>query len=47
MRRKARIRTAQISMRSDHDGRHAARIVALSMGILFGLIFALHALSYS
>jgi hypothetical protein len=31
------------SMSSDQDGRHAGRIMALSMGILFSLIFLLHA----
>jgi hypothetical protein len=30
---------------SDDDGRHAARIVALSMGVLFSLILALNALA--
>ena len=34
-----------ISGGADDDGRRAARIVALTMGLLFSLIFVLHAMS--
>jgi hypothetical protein len=33
-------------MSLDQDGRHAARIVALAMGILFTVIFVLNAISF-
>ena len=34
-----------VSRGADEDGRRAARIVALTMGLLFSLIFVLHAMS--
>ena len=36
---------AAVSRGADEDGRRAARIVALTMGLLFSLIFVLHAMS--
>ena len=34
-----------VSRGADEDGRRAARILALTMGLLFSLIFVLHAMS--
>jgi hypothetical protein len=34
------------SSRQDHDGRRAARVFALALGILFIIIFVLHALTF-
>jgi hypothetical protein len=36
----------QITMRQDHDGRQAARVFALAWGILFSIIFVLHAITF-
>jgi hypothetical protein len=44
MEKSNQIKTVRVHLSADEDGRRAARIVALSMGILFSLIFALHAL---
>lgn len=35
-----------VNFSRDQDGRQAARVVAVSMSILFGLIFVLHAFSF-
>ena len=34
------------STRRDHDGRRAARVLALALGILFIVIFVLHSLTF-
>jgi hypothetical protein len=45
MEKRNQTRVVAISLKRDEDGRDAARIVALSMGILFTLLFALQAFS--
>jgi hypothetical protein len=46
MKQRTRITAARVSLGQDDDGRQAARLVALSMGLLFSLIFVLQALSW-
>ena len=40
------IAVARVTLIPDEDGRRAARLVALSMGLLFSLIFVLQAISW-
>jgi hypothetical protein len=40
------IMLARVSLRRDEDERRAARLVGLSMGLLFSLIFVLQAMSW-
>ena len=44
MKNRGQAKVSQISLKVD-DGRRAARVLALTMGILFSLIFVLHGLS--
>jgi hypothetical protein len=46
MKQRTQIKAARVSLNQDDDGRQAARLVALSMGLLFSLIFVLQALSW-
>ena len=39
------MRVVEAPIRRGDDGRHAARVVMLSTGVLFGLIFLLQAIS--
>jgi hypothetical protein len=41
-----RTRAVEATVREGDDGRHAARIVMLSTGLLFGLIFTLQAMAH-
>jgi hypothetical protein len=46
MKQETRISAARVNLSRDEDGRQAARLVALSMGLLFSLIFLLQAISW-
>lgn len=46
MKQKTRISAAAASVSRGEDGRQAARWVAMSMGLLFSLIFVLQAFSW-
>jgi hypothetical protein len=46
MKQTARIAAAPVSLRQVDDGRRAARLLGLSMGLLFILILVLQALSW-
>ena len=40
------IMVVQSTGRQDHDGRQAGRVFALASGILFSIIFVLHAITF-
>jgi hypothetical protein len=46
MKEVTRIMAARANLSRDEDGRRAARLVGLSMGLLFGVILVLQAVSW-